>query len=239
MAAAQNTHNFRHDRGIGLKKMRTFTLLAATVLACTVAFAQPRSQQSNPSATSAASEQLLAHDRHDGLTISADPYIDGERAKKTFGKANPIPAGILPVEVFLRNETNQPIRIDLTTIQLEVRPPESKRQDVDSLTVVEVANVIVHPQGSATPGTRRFPPIGLPSSGNDKKVANMAEILRPLALDADVVPPMNVIRGFLFFNLSHEMSLADHASLYVPDVMVVPSNKPMMFFEVALGARER
>jgi hypothetical protein len=236
VAAAQNTHNFPHDRGIGHKKMRKLTLLAAVFLACAAAFGLAGSQAGDPSASPTG--QILSHDGHDGLTISADPYIDVERAKKKFGKGNPIPAGILPVEVFLRNETNQPIRIDLTTIQLEVRPPESKRQDVDSLTALEVATAIVHPQGPAAPGTRRFPPIGIPSSGNDKKVANMADILRPLSLDADIVPPMGMVHGFLFFNLSHEMSLADNASLFVPDVMTVPSNKPMMFFEVAFGPKQ-
>ena len=68
----------------------------------------------------------------------------------------------------------------------------------------------------------------------------MLDILRPLSLDGDVVPPMAMIHGFVFFDVNHQMSLVDHSSLYVPDVMQVPSNKPMMFFEVALGAaRER
>jgi len=216
--------------------MRTLTLLAAALFASIGVFGQSGSQGRNSAAAAAGND--LSHDRHDGLTISADPYTDVERAKKTFGKANPIPAGILPVEVFLRNETDQPIRIDLTTIQLEVHPPDSKRQDIDSLSAVEVAKAIVHPEGSATPTTRRFPPIGIPSSSNDKKVANMADTLRPLALDADIVPPMGMIQGFLFFDLSHEMSLADNASLYVPDVKLVPSNKPLIFFEVALGAKQ-
>jgi hypothetical protein len=216
--------------------MKTFPLFAVICLLGAAAFGQTSSQGGNPSSVSAAARQLLPHDRHEGLAITADPYVDIERAKKTFGKANPIPAGILPVEVFLGNETNQPVRVDLSTIQLEVHPPDSNRQDVDSLSPVEVAALIVHPQGAPTPGTRRFPPIGIPST-KDKKVSSIADILRPLSLDADVVPPMGMIHGFLFFNLSHEMSLADNASLYVPDVVLVPSNKPMMFFEVALGAK--
>jgi hypothetical protein len=232
VAAVRNTHNFPHDRGIGHKKMRIPTLLAAVLLACATVSAQAGSS----SAPSAATEQSLSRDRHDGLSISADPYTSVERTKTKFGKADPVPAGILPVEVFLRNETNQPIRIDLSTIQLSVRPPGSKRQDVDSLSVVEVAQAIAHPQGPPAPATRRFPPIGIPSN-SDKRVANLADTLQPLSLDADIVPPMGTIHGFLFFNLSHQMSLADNASLYVPDVVMVPSNKPLMFFEVALSGR--
>jgi hypothetical protein len=214
--------------------MRLFALLAAMLMACGSAVAQANTTANQPDAAQANHEQGLAHDRHEGLSISADPYTDNERAKKKFGKANPIPAGILPVEVFLRNELDQPIRIDLSTIQLEVHPPGGTRQDVDSLSAVDVAQALVHPTGSGTPGVRRFPQIGIPSS-TDKKVDSMAELLRPLTLDSDVVPPSGMIHGFLFFNLSHQMSLAENASIYVPDAMIVPSNKALIFFEVSLG----
>jgi hypothetical protein len=214
--------------------MRLFSLLAATLLAATLASGQAGSPASN-NVTPAGDPAALAHDQHEGLNVSVDPYIDTERAKKKFGKADPLPVGILPVEVFLKNELDQPIRIDLSTIQLEVRPPEGNRQEVDFLSAEEVAKDIVHPAGAATPSTRRFPPIGIPSSG-DKKVDSMAEILKPLTLDADIVPPKGMIHGFLFFNLSHDMSLAAHSSLYIPNAMVVPSNKALMFFEVSLQA---
>jgi hypothetical protein len=63
----------------------------------------------------------------------------------------------------------------------------------------------------------------------------LAEILKPMSLDADIVPPKGTIHGFLFFDLNHDMSLVANASLYVPDVTTVPASKPMMFFEVPLG----
>lgn len=179
---------------------------------------------------------MLAHDRHDGLDVSADAYSDAERAKRKFDKATPVPAGILPVEVFLRNELDQPIRIDLSTVQLEIRPPEGQRQEVDALSKEEVAKAIVHPEGPPGPSTRRFPPIGIPSSGSDKKVTAMMEKLQPFALDADVVPPKGMIHGFLFFNMSHNLSLATYSSLYIPDALIAPSNKALMFFEVSLKA---
>ena len=213
--------------------MRLFSLLAATLLGATLASGQAGGPASNNAAAS--DPAALAHDQHEGLNVSVDPYTDAERDKKKFGKADPLPAGILPVEVFLKNELDQPIRIDLSTIQLEVRPPEGNRQEVDSLSAEEVAKVMVHPAGAATPSTRRFPPIGIPSSG-DKKVDSLAEMLQPLSLDADIVPPKGMIHGFLFFNLGRDMSLATHSSLYIPNAMVVPSNKALMFFEVSLPA---
>jgi len=208
--------------------MRLFLLTAAILIGLTLAYGQVSAPDPSGSA-----QTTLVHDRHEGLDVSADPYTDTERAKNKFGKANPVPAGILPVEVFLRNELDQPIRIDLSTVQLEIRPPEGQRQEIDALDTEEVARAMVHPEGARTPSTRRFPPIGVPST-NDKKVDSMMQNLRPFALDADVVPPNAMIHGFLFFNVSHSLSVASYASLYIPDAMIAPSNKPLMFYEVSL-----
>jgi hypothetical protein len=210
--------------------MKIISLATVLFLACSSASAQsPRSSGASPEKSVAA----LPHDRHEGMSISADPYTDAARSKEKFGKADPMQVGILPVEVFIRNETAQPMRVDLETVQLDVHFPNGTRQDIDWLSPAEVANAIAHPGGAKTPQTRRLP-IPLPS--NDKKADKLADILRPLTLDADVVPPMGMVHGFLYFNLNHEMSLVARSSLYAPDAVVLPSNKPLMFFEVPLGA---
>jgi hypothetical protein len=172
-------------------------------------------------------------DRHDGLSISVDPYSEQARAKEKFGKANPLTAGILPIEVSMRNDTDHPIHVDLSTVQLEVHFSDDKHQDIDWLPAQQVANQVAHPKGPAAPQARRFP-IGVPS-GTDSKADKLAAVLKPLSLDADIVPPKGTIHGFLFFDLNHDMSLMPTASLYVPDVTTVPASKPLMFFEVPLG----
>lgn len=217
--------------------MRRASFLLA-VLACWCLLAQTSSPQ-NGSSGSAPSSQASAgtslhHDRHDGVDIAADAYTDTERAKERFGKANPIAAGILPVEVTLRNESTKPIRVDLSTIQLEVNNPEYGRQDIDWLTAEQVADAIAHPGGTPPPQARRLP-VGIPLPSKDKKTEKLAETLRPLSLDADIIPPMATVRGFLFFNMNHKISHAKYSSLYVPDLKFIPSNQPLMFFEVSLG----
>jgi hypothetical protein len=156
-----------------------------------------------------------------------------ERAKEEFGKANPIAAGILPVKVTFSNETAKAIRIDLGTVQLEVNNPEYGHQDIDWLTAEQVADAIAHPNGSPPPQVRRFP-VGIPLPSKDKKTEKLAEILRPLTFDADVIPPLATIHGFLFFNMNHKISHAKNSSLYIPDTKFIPSNQPLMFFEVPL-----
>jgi hypothetical protein len=212
--------------------IRTSALAAAVLLMCASAFAQFQSVKPDPNGLppSAAS---LAHDTHEGMTIVADAYDDPARAKEKFGKADLIGAGILPVEVFLRNESDHPIRIDLNTVQLVVHFRNGNRQEIDSMRPSDAAYKIAHPQGPSGPKNSRIPSLSLP--GGDKKSAKIEDILQPLALDADVVPPMATIHGFLYFDLSRDMSLAGASVLYVPDASVIPGNKPLMFFEVPLA----
>jgi len=186
--------------------------------------------------TNEAPARVIPHDHHEGLIISADPYTDPDRAKEKFGKsANPVPVGILPVEVFVANEQPRPLKIDMETIELEVYTEDGK-QDLDWLPPVQVASLIVHPGGNpANPGARRFP-IGIPLPSKDKKVDKIAGELRPFALDSDVVPPLGKIHGFLFFNMSHNFEAAAKSTLYVPDVAVLPDKKPLMFFEIPLSS---
>jgi hypothetical protein len=212
--------------------IRASALAVLTLMTCANGLAQSSGTKSAAN-TAPQPTASLAHDSHEGMTILADAYDEPGRAKEKFGKADPSQVGILPVEVFLRNESDHPIRIDLNTIQLEVHFRNGQHQDIDSLRASDAAYLIAHPQGPSGPKNSRIPSISLP--GGDKKSAKMEDILRPLALDADVVPPMATIHGFLYFDLSRDMSLAGASVLYVPDAVVIPGNKPLMFFEVPLA----
>lgn len=212
--------------------MRTALLIAAIVLACGTAFGQDDSSPEKPSQPAAHSSSTRLEDRHEGLSLRADSYSDPARAKDKFSKANPVRVGILPVEVFLHNETTQPIRVKLDTIQLVVHYEDGREQNVDWLAVGDVASTIAHPGGPPNPTRPRFP-IG--SSVGDKKAEKITEILQPFVLDADILPPLSTIHGFLFFDLGRSISLAGSATLYMPDVTNLPTNKPLMFFEVGLS----
>jgi hypothetical protein len=214
--------------------IRTVLIAAAVSLACGGVPVRANS----PAQAAHQADDSLPHDRHEGLSVSADAYSDPARAKEKFGKsADPLPLGILPVEVFLRNETDQPMHVDLSTIQLDIHPHGGRDEDIDALSIHDVAATVAHPHGPSAPQSRRFP-VGLPSS-TDKKVDKVAEVLGPLALDSDIVPPMGMIHGFLFFDLGDDLSLVETASIYVPDVTIVPSQKALMFFEVPVGKESR
>jgi hypothetical protein len=177
---------------------------------------------------------LQDHDQHEGLLVAADPYVDAARAKEKFGKSNPYAAGMLPVDVYFKNETDTPLRINLKSVRLEVSQPGEDRDRVAALSLQQVAVLIAHPEGARNPTARRLPnPLPIPK--NDKKEEKIVNALRPLAFDSDILPPHSTLHGFCFFDLSHDFDLTQYATLYIPDVTIIPTNKPLMYFEVPLG----
>jgi hypothetical protein len=119
---------------------------------------------------------------------------------------------------------------------LEVEPPGEEAQKIESLSPRQVATLIVYPQGSPDPSTKRKLPAGIPVPNHDKKVDKLAEQFRPLALDVDVIPPMATVHGYLFFDVARDFKLAATSLLYIPDVHIVVGNKALMFYEVPISA---
>lgn len=211
----------------------TGTVAAAAIgllVLATVAVAQ---SEAPPKRVDPAS--LPAHDRHEGLLVAADSCLDAEEAKQIFGKKTPYDAGILAVDVYLRNETPEAMRLNMRTIRLEVEPPGEESQKIESLSPGQVATLIIYPAGSPDPSMKRKFPTGIPMPSHDKKVEKLAEAFKPLALDVDVIPPMGTVHGYLFFDMAHDFKLASSSLLYIPDVHVISGNKALMFYEVALA----
>jgi hypothetical protein len=183
----------------------------------------------------AASAILPAQDHHEGLTVSAEPCIDPTKAEQIFGKQNPYKGGILALEVTFHNETPQPMRLTMNSIRLEIGASGEVRDKVESLNPRQVARLIIYPGGSPDVTTkRRLPTVNTPT--HDKKVDKLTDELRPFALDADVIPPMATIHGYLFFDVDHDFALVPDSMLYIPDIKIVAGNKPLMFFEIPLAS---
>jgi hypothetical protein len=213
--------------------MKVSLFAAGLLLTAGILFGQTSQPAPAPNTTVTQDAAALPQDKHEGVTLSVDAFTRASRAKEKFGKANPLVVGILPVEVFFKNETDLPVKLNMDTIQLEVRSGESdKHQDIDWLEPIQVASAVAHPKGPSEPKVRRFPVgVGVP---NDDKRDKMLEILKPLALNSDIIPPAGTIHGFLFFDVAGDIPAPGDATLYVPDLTVATSNKPLMFFEVAL-----
>jgi hypothetical protein len=205
-------------------------LVAAILLAMQTFPARLGAQTLSPAAADPAT--LPAHDSHQGLLIAADPYVTSERSEQKFGKRHPYSVGLLAIDLFLRNDSETPLRINLDTIELHVAAPGQKRQRLESLTPQEVAYRIVVPNGPAL-RAKRGPIPGI-AGGKQKEIAKMADSLRYLMLESDLVGPHNTIQGFVIFDVDRHFEDTEHSTLYIPDVSRVGSGNKLFFFEIDL-----
>ena len=185
---------------------------------------------------------LPAREAHEGLLIAADPYDDAARSKERFGKKSPHSVGILALEVYFKNDTDTAIRVDLARIRLAIEAPGESRQQIRPMPVGEVVNAIVYPEGLNPTAPRKPRPLPFPGSGTgtkDKDVKQVDDVLRPLAMEMDILPPRATVRGLLFFDLNRRFDQLAYAQLYVPDLAFVQDGKALMFFEVDLSKAGR
>ncbi len=218
------------------KRTRISAVPAALLLLAAPWFLIPLESQSPPPA-SPDPATLPARDSHQGLLIAADPYLTSDRSQQKFGKKHPYAAGLLAIDVFLRNDTETPLRINLDTIELRVEVPGQQRQRLESLTVQDVAYRLVLPNGPA-PRERRGPIPGV-AGGKTKEVAKMEDSLRSLMLQSDVVGPQNVIHGFVVFDVARHFEDTANSTLYIPDVSRFGSSDKLFFFEIDLKPATR
>lgn len=232
MSLANRTHNVSYVKRIYGQEMKQASLLFAGL--ALIALAPPQLPQPAPTASSQSAQPAAwtAKDTHEGFTVAADPYSDPARTEEKFAKADPYKAGLLAVDVFLKNDTAYPVHVDLSTIRLDVDNPNGPRAHLPALNLEEAAKQIAHPNGPSLSVPHRLPPIL--STGEDGRTRDAQKKLDPLTLQSDVVPPNGTLRGFLFFDVSGHYDLVPYASLYVPDVKSVAADNPMIYFDVPL-----
>ena len=209
-------------------------ILAAPALAALLLTTQPfpaRLGGQTPPAARQDPAAWPARDSHQGLLIAADPYITSARSEQKFGKKHPYSVGLLAIDVFLRNDTEAPLRINIDTIELKIATPGHK-QRLESLTAEDVAYRIVVPNGPAPRG-RRGPIPGV-AGGKQKEIAKMKDSLRYLMLQSDLVGPHNTAHGFVIFDIADHFEDTENSTLYIPDVSRYGSGDKLFFFEIDL-----
>ncbi len=206
--------------------MRGLTLTSLVLLFPIGAFAQ-----ANPAA-------LPAHDSHEGFVVACDAYLSAERAKGLMGKKNPLQAGILPLEVYLENDNDRPVQVNLDAIRLELAAPGQPRQRLEPLSLDSVVarTLNEHPNPNLESPRRRLPN-PFPPAGRSKKWRELEDRLGRLTLQTGMVPPGATVHGLLFFDLAGQFELVRDARLYVPELQFVGASQPLMFFQVDLGGQ--
>jgi hypothetical protein len=201
-----------------MAQVKPFTA-TVVLLFSTVGLAQQASRQANP-------RDYPAHDAHEGVVIAADPYFDRARSQQVFGSYAPNKAGVLAVEIIVKNENNQGINVNWSSAQLLA----GKRLELRALTMEELTFRLVGEAKTRQTVPSRWPP--LPSSNKAKEYEKARAALAPHFFETGTIPPGATARGFLFFDVGGDFPAVAHARLYVPDVKIIATGQPLMFFEI-------
>ena len=178
-----------------------------------------------------------AVESHEGVTISAQPWMDAASYKAKFGKKTPLAAGVVAIDTIIRNDTDDSMKIDLEQIRLDVTVSEDNRQALRSLTPEEVADAVMD-NGKKDPTASHRMPFPIPSSGpkgRDKHWIQTQKEAAEAAVPGSVVAPHHALHGLLYFDLQGQFDLLSTAHLYIPDVRALEKNHPLLYFEIDLS----
>ena len=174
---------------------------------------------------------------HGGLTVSADPWTFPEQYKAAFPKKNPLDGGAVAINVSFQNQTDQPLRVDLDRIRLLLYPPEGDRQKLTPLTSEDLVDLVLNP-GAKDPTSSR-PKVRIPGTkpktGRGKDWDAFRAVAESAAIGTNIIEPNATVHGLLYFDLGRQFDLVGYSRLYIPDVIVVASGKPLLYFELDLS----
>jgi hypothetical protein len=180
-----------------------------------------------------------ARDSHQNVTIAVKPLTSEADYKARFTGHTPYEAGIVALDVSIRNDNDKPVRLKLDTIRLFVDRSGQPSQRLDGLAPEDVADRVVLKKPSDVRGPRLPVPIGRTSSNRSKDWQEFAGQIRRASFPSDVVGPHSTVRGFVFFDVNRRYDSLREARLAIPDIAFMVNNEPLFFFEVDLAPAVR
>jgi len=182
--------------------------------------------------------QAAALQSHEGMTVSAKPWLDATLYKQPFPKKSPFAAGVLAVQVTFRNDSDESVKVGLDRIRLTLRVDEDNRQELKPMTAEQVAEATLRPHAKDPTAHRRFP-ISLPSSGvkspRDKNWTEIQLQAQNAAVPTSVVAAHSTVQGLLYFDLQGQLDMLTSAHLYVPDIAIMGKSQSLTYFEIDLS----
>ena len=175
---------------------------------------------------------------HEGLTISATPWTQASQYKEKFPKKSPYSAGILAVQVSFRNDSDDSVKVELSRIRLTVNIDAENKQELPSLSPVELAQAVLKPGGKDPTKRRKLPlPVPIPRSGKDKNWDELQKEAEEAGVPTGVIAAHGSVRGLLYFDLQNQFDLLDTAHLYVPELAFMRGNRSLTYFDIDLSQR--
>src|SRR5260370_40196813 len=114
--------------------------------------------------------QASSVESHEGLTISVLPWTEAAQYKEKFPKKSPYAAGILAVQVTLRNDTDDSVKVNLERVRLLVMLSDDNRQQIEPLSSAGGADGCLKPSPECPTAAKETPvPGGVSRGGRGKK----------------------------------------------------------------------
>lgn len=182
--------------------------------------------------------RAAAQDSHEGITVGVDPWTQSNQYKEKFPKKSPLSGGVVALRVSFRNTSDQSIKIDLQRIRLLLVLDEENRQELAPLTPEDVADTVLLKGSGKDPTTKRNPipiPVGKPRTSRDANWTSFKEACQNAAVPSTVVAARGSVEGLLYFDLRGEVELLKSAHLYIPNLVTMADNHPLLYFDIDLG----
>ena len=215
-----------------LELTRALPAIASAIFAaCLAAAAFTFAQQQPPPIHAAALES------HEGMTVSAKPWLDATLYKQPFPKKSPFAAGVLAIQVTFRNDSNESVKVGLERIRLALRIDEDNRQELNPMSAEQVAEATLRPRAKDPTSHRRFPiPTGSGvKSPRDKNWTEIQLQAQNAGVPTSVVAAHSSVQGLLYFDLQGQLDMLTSAHLYVPDIAIMGKSQSLTYFEIDLS----
>lgn len=175
---------------------------------------------------------LPARDEHQGILVACRPVVERDRLRTLLGDRADR-AGVLPVELFVRNRGPVPLQIDPAGVFLVIER-DGSRHRLEPLAPDRVAQMLLHPQPPEIGVPRPRLPVPLPRrSGRGQ--TQLERRLEKMAFPRAPIPPGRTVSGWVFFAAGTQPAVLRRASLELTRLEWLGSTQPVMFFEIALA----
>src|SRR5580700_1624823 len=172
---------------------------------------------------------------HEGVTISAKPWTQAAQYKEKFPKKSPFAGGVMAVQVAIRNDSPESIKVALDRIRLSFQLDEDNRQELQPMKADEVADAVLRPASKDPTKTRRLPLPITTGTNKSKDFVALQTAAQNAAVPTSVVAAHSTVEGLLYFELDGQFDLLRTAHLYVPDIAVMGKDRSLTYFEIDLS----
>ncbi len=179
--------------------------------------------------------QTSSLESHEGVTISARPWTQAALYKDKFPKKSPFAAGVLAVQISIRNDSDTGVKVALDRIRLNFRLEDDTNQELQSLTAAQLADAVLKPGGKDPTAKRRLPVPITAGSNKSKDFTELETAAQNAAVPSSVIGAHSTVQGLLYFDLQGQFDLLSSAHLYIPDVTVMGKQDGLTYFEIDLS----